>query len=255
MSPASIRWALVVCLLLLWEALPRLGLVPTLFLPPLTVTLAAGIADAPRYGAALLVTVGEVAVAAVLACGGGILCGAVLGGVVPVRRLLLPVVSSLYAVPVVILYPAMTAWFGLGSSSKVAFAALYAVFPTALATAAGVQTIDPRLILTARSMGAGPLQLLGRVVLPASVPTVLGALRLGGALCIVGVVVAEMLVSTAGIGFLVTGYRTVLDSPHVFAAVILVLAVIALFDAGARWAERRAAGWLGAGRDTGEAAG
>ncbi len=248
MSPAAIRWTVVALLLAAWEALPRLGLVPRLFLPPLTAALAAGIADAPVFAAALLVTLGEVALAALLACGGGILAGAVLGGVAPVRRLLLPVVSGLYAVPIVILYPAMTAWFGLGSASKVAFAALYAAFPTALAMAAGMRTIDPNLLLTARSMGARPGQLLLRVVLPAAIPTVLSALRLGGALCIVGVVVAEMLVSTAGIGFLVTSYRTVLDSPHVFAAVLLVVAVIALFDAGARWAERRAAGWSGAGR-------
>ena len=248
MNPAAIRWALVGLLLLLWEALPRLGLVPTLFLPPLSAAVAAGLRDAPTYGAALAVTIGEVAAAVLLACGGGVLAGAVLGGVAPVRRLLLPVVSSLYAVPIVILYPAMTAWFGLGPESKVAFAALYAVFPTALAMAAGMRTIDPNLLLTARSMGARPGQLLLCVVLPAAIPTVLAALRLGGALCIVGVVVAEMLVSTAGIGFLVTSYRTVLDSPHVFAAVLLVVAVIALFDWGARWAERRAAGWLGAGR-------
>lgn len=249
MNPAAIRWTLVAALLVTWEALPRLGLVPTLFLPPLTATLAAGFADAPTYAAALAVTIGEVAAAALLACGGGILAGALLDGVAPVRRLMLPVVSSLYAVPMVILYPAMTAWFGLGSSSKIAFAAMYAVFPTALATAAGTQTIDPNLILTARSMGARPAQLLFRVILPAAIPTILSAFRLGGALCVVGVVVAEMLVSTAGIGFLVTGYRTVLDSPHVFAAVLLVVLVIALFDAGARWAERRAADWLSAGRD------
>jgi len=245
MTPATIRWILVGLVLLMWEALPRLGLVPTLFLPPLTAAIGAGFADAPTYAAALAVTVGEVAAAALIACGGGIVAGAVLGGVAPVRRLLLPVVSSLYAVPVVILYPAMTAWFGLGSESKVAFAALYAVFPTALAMAAGIRTIDPNLILTARSMGASPAQLLLRVVLPAAIPTVLAALRLGGALCIVGVVVAEMLVSTAGIGFLVTGYRTMLDSPHVFAAVLLVVAVIALFDGCVRWAERRTAGWIG----------
>ena len=248
MSPAALRWALIGLLLIGWEMLPRLGLVPTLFLPPLTAAVAAGLGDAPAYAAALAVTIGEVAAAATLACGGGILAGAVLGGVSPVRRLLLPVVSSLYAVPIVILYPAMTAWFGLGSQSKIAFAALYAVFPTALAMAAGMRTIDPNLILTARSMGARPHQLLLRIVLPAAIPSVLAALRLGGALCIVGVVVAEMLVSTAGIGFLVTGYRTMLDSPHVFAAVLLVVAVIALFDGGVRWAERRAAGWIGAGR-------
>ncbi|MGI4802414.1 MAG: ABC transporter permease [Janthinobacterium lividum] len=248
MTPAAIRWTLVAVLLLAWEALPRLGMVPALFLPPLTAAIGAGITDAPTYAAALAVTIGEVAVAALLACGGGILAGAVLGGVASVRQLLLPLVSSLYAVPIVILYPAMTAWFGLGSGSKIAFAALYAVFPTALAMAAGMRTIDPNLLLAARSMGARPLQLLLRVVLPAAIPTVLAALRLGGALCIVGVVVAEMLVSTAGVGFLVTGYRTTLDSPHVFAAVLLVVAVIALFDGGVRWAERRAAGWINAGR-------
>jgi len=248
MSPAAIRWTMVALLLIAWEALPRLGLVSTLFLPPLTTTLVAGLVDMSTYVAALAVTIAEVTAAALLACVGGILAGALLGGVTPVRRLLLPIVSSLYAVPVVILYPAMTAWFGLGPESKVAFAALYAVFPTTLAMAAGMRTIDPNLILTARSMGARPFQLLLRVVLPAAIPTVLSALRLGGALCIVGVVVAEMLVSTAGIGFLVTNYRTMLDSPHVFAAVLLVVAVIALFDGGVRWAERRAAGWIGAGQ-------
>ena len=103
MSPAAIRWTLVASLLIAWEALPRLGLVPTLFLPPLTSALAAGLADRSTYAAALAVTIAEVAAAALLACVGGILAGAVLGGVAPVRRLLLPIVSSLYAVPVVIL--------------------------------------------------------------------------------------------------------------------------------------------------------
>ena len=101
-------------------------------------------------------------------------------------------------------------------------------------------------------MGARPAQLLIRVVLPAAIPVVLAAFRLGGALCIVGVVVAEMLISTAGIGFLVTSYRTVLDSPHVFAAVLTVVAVIALFDWCARSAERRAAGWSGCSASDGQ---
>ena len=89
MSAAAIRWLLVALLLVTWEALPRLGLVPTLFLPPLTTTLAAGAGDAPTYAAALAVTIGEVVAAALIACGGGILAGAALGGVASVRRLLL----------------------------------------------------------------------------------------------------------------------------------------------------------------------
>ena len=70
------------------------------------------------------------------------------------RNLLLPVFSSLYAVPIVILYPIFTAWFGIGSESKILFAGVYGFFPVMLSTAAGIRTIDPQLLLAARSMGA-----------------------------------------------------------------------------------------------------
>ena len=243
MSPRTIRWSLIAALLVLWEALPRLGVIPVLFLPPLSAALYAGASDWAVYAQALGVTLGEVASGLVFACGGGILAGAIVGGQPVLRRVLLPVFSSLYAVPVVILYPVFTAWFGIGSSSKIAFAAVYGFFPTMLAAAAGIRTIDPALLLTARSMGATQAQMLLRVVLPAAIPTVLAGFRLGGVLVIVGVVVSEMLISTAGIGYLVTSYRTVLDSPHVFAAVLLVIAVTVLFDGLVRVVERLAADW------------
>lgn len=63
-----------------------------------------------------------------------------------------------------------------------------------------------------------------------AIPVVLSALRLGGGLCIVGVVVPKVPVSTAGTGFPVSRERTVLDSPHVFAAALTVVAAIALVD-------------------------
>jgi NitT/TauT family transport system permease protein/taurine transport system permease protein len=77
---------------------------------------------------------------------------------------------------------------------------------------------------------------------------VLTGLRLGGAMTIIGVVVAEMLTSAAGIGYLVTSYRTVLDSPHVFAGVLMILVFSVAFDALARYAERKTMVWQVAGR-------
>src|SRR5262245_15153772 len=115
-----------------------------------------------------------------IACGLGILVGALIGGIALLRELLLPVFSSLYAVPIVILYPIFTAWFGIGSSSKIAFAGIYGFFPVMLSTAAGIRTIDPQFILAARSMGATLPQQILRVIIPASVPTVFAGLRLGG---------------------------------------------------------------------------
>jgi NitT/TauT family transport system permease protein/taurine transport system permease protein len=112
-----------------------------------------------------------------------------------------------------------------------------------LATAAGIRTIDPAYVLVARSMGASLPQLVLRVVIPASIPTVLAGARLCGVLVIVGVVVSEMLTATAGIGYLVTRYRTILASSHVFAAIILIVLMTLLFDMAARAIERRGARW------------
>jgi len=242
-SPTTLRWIIIAALLVLWEALPRVGAISPLFLPPLSETFRAVITDWPEYADALVVSLGEVAVALVFACGGGILTGAVIGSVPLLRTLLLPVASSLYAVPLVILYPVLTVWLGIGSESKIAFAALNGFLPTALATAAGIRTIDPNLVLAARSMGATLSQRVSRVIIPAAMPTVLAGLRLGGVLVIVGVVVSEMLTSTAGIGYIVTRYRTVLDSAHVFGAVLLIVLLTLLFDTLARFLERRATVW------------
>jgi NitT/TauT family transport system permease protein/taurine transport system permease protein len=230
-------------LLALWEILPRTGAIPALFLPSLSSTLIAGLTDANEYAQALLVTLYEVAVSMLFACGGGILLGALVGSLPGVRALVMPMVSSLYAVPLVILYPVFTVWLGIGAASKIAFASFYGFLPTMLATAAGIQTIDPQLLLAARSMGATVPQRLIRVVLPAAIPTVLSGLRVGGALVIVGVVVSEMLIAPAGIGYLISRYRTILDSPHVFAGVLLVLAMAVAFNACIRWIERGAAIW------------
>jgi NitT/TauT family transport system permease protein/taurine transport system permease protein len=239
----AVRWTIVAVLLLAWEILPRSGAISPLFLPPLSQTLAVIVADRAEYADALRVTLVECAIAFVLACGGGIVCGAAIGSVALLRRLMLPLISSVYAVPIVILYPVLTVWLGIGAMSKIAFAGIYGFFPTVLATAAGIRTIDPNYLVAARSMGANLGQLMLRVVIPASIPTVLAGIRLCGVLVIVGVVVSEMLTSTAGIGYLVTRYRTVLDSPHVFAAVLLIVLLTLLFDLTARLAERRGARW------------
>jgi len=158
-------------------------------------------------------------------------------------------------VPIVILYPIFTAWFGVGSSSKIAFAGVYGFFPVMLSTAAGIRTIDPQFLLAARSMGATLSQQITRVIIPASVPTVFAGLRLGGALTIIGVVVSEMLTASAGIGYLVTLNRTILDSPRVFAGILAILVLSIAYYMLARALETRMVVWQSAGRQQRSSAG
>jgi NitT/TauT family transport system permease protein/taurine transport system permease protein len=243
LEPRTVRRLLGVLLLVLWEALPRLGLIPSLFLPPLTETVTALVVNAGDYGRHLLFSLRAMAASLLIACGIGIGVGLLAGSIAPVRRVMLPLASGLYAVPIVILYPLFTAWFGIGPQSKIAFASIYGLLPCLLGTMAGVQTIDRQYITVARSMRASRWQTISRVLLPAAIPTVLSSLRVGGALVIVGIVVAEMLTSAEGIGYLITRYRTMLNSPRVFAGILVVVAVVFLFDGLVRLIERHTAAW------------
>jgi NitT/TauT family transport system permease protein/taurine transport system permease protein len=108
-----------------------------------------------------------------------------------------PLASGLYAVPLVILYPLFTAWFGIGPQSKIVFASIYGLLPCFLAsllpcflgTVAGVQTIGRQYVTVARSMKAPRWPMISRVLLPAAIPTVLSAFRIGGAPVIVALVI------------------------------------------------------------------
>jgi NitT/TauT family transport system permease protein/taurine transport system permease protein len=157
--------------------------------------------------------------------------------------MLLPVIRAAYAVPLVVLYPVMLVWFGLGPESKIAFAALYAFIPTMLTALAGVAALSPALAETARALGATRAQQILYIALPASLPSSVAALRLGGALVIVGVIVAEMLGAGDGLGFLITRQRTLLDSPGVYAGIVLVLAMTGVHELLLRRLERRVAAY------------
>lgn len=234
---------LYIAILAAWEGLPRAGLVPRLFVPPLSEALATLVADHREYLGSLPTTFGEILASYVIVCGGGILLGQLVGASVTARRMLLPVLRSIYAVPLVVLYPVMMVWFGLGSQSKIAFASIYAFIPTMLTAVAGVAALSPALAETARAFGASRAQQILYISLPASLPSMVTALRLGGALVIVGVIVAQMLGAVEGLGVLITRYRTLLDSPGVYAGIVLVLLITGLHEILLRRLERRVAAY------------
>jgi NitT/TauT family transport system permease protein len=243
LSPRTVRVLIALAVAVLWEAMPRLGMVPSLFLPPLSETIVALFSNAPEYAQHVLLSLRAIGIAMLAACGLGIGFGLLIGSIAPLRRIVQPLTSGLYAVPIVILYPLFTAWFGIGPQSKIVFASIYGLLPCLLGTMAGIQTIDRQYLTVARSMRASRWQMITRVLMPAAMPTVLSSFRVGGALVIVGVVVAEMLTASEGIGYLISRYRTLLDSPHVFAGILLVVALVLLFGGLVRLVESRTEHW------------
>jgi NitT/TauT family transport system permease protein/taurine transport system permease protein len=242
-SPSALRLLVLSALLAAWEALPRLGMIPKVLIAPPSATFAVGFTEYAVFARALAVTMGEIALGLVIAYGLGGLIGLVLGSVRSLQRTVLPLVGSLYAVPLVVIYPLLTAWIGIGPGSKVIFAGVYGLFPMVLATAAGMQMIDVTLIRAARSMGATRAQILLQILVPAAFPAILSGLRLGGALVTIGVIVAEMMAATDGIGFLITQNRTMFKTPEVYFGIFLAIVIAGMIDWSIGLIERRFAVW------------
>nr|WP_237182145.1 ABC transporter permease [Roseomonas marmotae] len=237
------RWLCLAVLLALWEIAPRAGWVPPVILATPSATLIEGFAEWDFFASALAFTFGEILVSLIFAYGLGSLIGLAVGLSPFGRAVALPLVSSFYALPLIVIYPVMTAWFGIGPASKVWFASLYGVFPVILSTAAGVQLVDRNLITMARAQGARFWPMMVEVVIPAALPAIVSGLRVGGALVTVGVVVAEMLASTDGIGFLITQNRTMFRTPQVYFGILLVLVLAGGLDMLISRLERRASRW------------
>lgn len=242
-GPIALRTLCLIAVLVLWEVAPRVGWAPPVMLAPLSKTVMAGVLDYSTFSKALMFTAGELALALAIAVSLGGVGGLLLGGIRVLRETTLPLFSSAYAIPLVVVYPLFTAWAGIGPESKVLFGGVYGFFPMLLATAAGMQTVDRGLLLAARSMGATWQQSLLQVFLPAAIPSVLSGLRLGVAMTAIGVIVAEMMAATDGIGFLITQNRTMFNTAEVYFGVFLVLVLAGSLDWCVRALERRAAGW------------
>jgi ABC-type nitrate/sulfonate/bicarbonate transport system permease component len=190
--------------LLLWEALARLGILPEYLVGPVTIAATAFdmIASGelwPHLGASLLRCYGGFALGAALGCAAGLLAG-----VSPkVRSLFDPLVSLSYPIPKIAVLPILMVWLGLGDASKIAIIALSVFYPLYIGAFQGVLSINPLLVWAARTFGASPMRIYCRVVLPAALPPIFAALRVGLAISFILLFAAEMVSAHKGLGYLI----------------------------------------------------
>jgi sulfonate transport system permease protein len=147
------------------------------------------------------------------------------------------------AIPVVALAPLFIVWFGIGETPKIALIAFATLFPVYLNLYNGIRNVDVRLIDMGRSFGLGRAAVVGHVLLPGALPSLLVGLRYSLTIAIVMLVIAEQINATAGLGYLVNNARDFMRTD----IIVVCLMVYALLGLGAdlivRIVERRALAW------------
>jgi sulfonate transport system permease protein len=134
-------------------------------------------------------------------------------------------------------------WFGIGETPKVALIAFASVFPVYLNLYAGIRGVDVRLVEAARSFGLSRAEVIGQVILPGALPSLLTGLRYSLSVAILVLVVAEQINASAGLGYLVNNARDFLRT-DIIVVCLLVYAALGLgADALVRAIETRALAW------------
>ncbi len=154
-----------------------------------------------------------------------------------------PPVQMLRTLPFLGLVPLFILWFGIGISSTVLVVILLVLFPVTINTEAGLRTTSPRLIEMLRSFGATPRQIFLKVSLPSATPFILAGLKLGIGRGLIGVVVAELFGSRAGLGRLISQSADAFNMPELFAGVVVLAATGIALTAGFGWLERKLVPW------------
>ena len=242
----ALRAAVLVASLAAWELGARAAN-PLLYVPPSAGVPALGrllaLESYPDLPSSLLLTLREIAVAYAMAIAAGVGVGAVLGLNRLVGRAYGPIVAALYAVPAVVWYPSLMLFFGLDAASKIAFGFLLGFFPITLAVLAGIRQANPHLLAVARAFGAQPAMVFVKVMMPAMLFTLVGGLRTGLALTVIGVIVGEILGSRAGMGTLINHAYGLFRTADYVALVCVTLVLIVGSDSVAGAVERRARRW------------
>ncbi len=189
--------------------------------------------------------------ATLMGFGSGALSGMILGYVTATFRrvgeVLEPFVTAFYTLPRLALAPLFLMWFGLGMEFRVVFAATIVFFLVYYNTYFGVREVSNELLAAVRIMGANRMQLAIRVVIPSALVWVTAGLKISVPYALVGVVVAEMLASDEGLGFLLAKSASQFSTYGTFAAIAGLLVMALVIDWLLTLITRRALRWKTAG--------
>jgi ABC-type nitrate/sulfonate/bicarbonate transport system permease component len=242
--PGVVRLGVVVVMLLAWEFAARWFMDPMFISPPSRVFASLGaLWQTNGVPAALRVTFFELAVAFAIAVVAGLALGLAIGLGPFARRSLMPIVLLVYGLPQITILPLFILFFGIGAPSKIAFGVTHGVFPIVITVVGGVQNLKPILLRSARSMGAGRWHIFRYVIFPHMIPSFFAGMRLGMSGVLLGVLLAELYVSTAGIGYFTTMFTENFDPTKLFGLVAMLAAMAILLNEIVRRAEKRFSRW------------
>ena len=243
MTRVPLALALIALFVLAWQGIASLQSVDDLTLASPVETWRALRDDWPLLRDNAGVTLVEVLIGLAISVAAGVVFAVAMHLVRPLRDAAYPLLVASQAIPVVVLAPIFVLAFDYGIGPKLAIVALICFFPITVNLLDGLRSTPPDLLKLMRSMGASRLRTLRSVELPASLPSLFSGLKVAASVSVIGAVFGEWAGADEGLGRLVLLGNNQLQTPRVYAGIVLLtLMAVALF-AAVSLAERAACPW------------
>ncbi|PWA10649.1 ABC transporter permease [Pueribacillus theae] len=232
-------------LIILWEAVCQLGIVPPLFLPAPSAIILAGW-DMLTNGELvdnLLASLYRIVIGYSIGATVGILVGLILGFSRWFDAIGTPIVYSIYPIPKIALLPLFILWLGIGELSKVTIIALGVFFPVVINTYSGVKSVDQMLIKAAVTFGSNYFNVIRKVILPGALPMIFAGLKLAAGTSLLLLVAAEMIAAQKGIGSMVLHYGNLMITTKLMVGVLILSLLGLTFNRVLQWIEYKLLPW------------
>ena len=161
----------------------------------------------------------------------------------PLREAAYPLLVASQAIPIVVLAPILVLAFDYGMGPKLAMVALICFFPITVNVLDGLRSVEPELLKLMRSLGASRVQSLVKVELPSALPYFFSGLRIAATVSVIGAVFGEWAGADEGLGRLVLLGNNQLQTPRVYAGIVILTVMAVGLFALAGLAERLACPW------------
>jgi putative hydroxymethylpyrimidine transport system permease protein len=217
--------ALVAAGIAVWEGAIRLLRVPDYLLPAPSAVAADFGTDGRLLLGNALVTLREMALGLLLAVAAGLALAVVLHLSGTLRRALYPLLIGSQTIPIVVLAPILVILLGFDLAPKLAIVALICFFPIVVNTVDGLRSVDEDLVRMMRTLDGSRWAIFKRVELPWALPPAFSGMRVAATYAAIGAVFGEWAGSSAGLGYLMLQATPNLNTPRIFAAIVILTAL------------------------------
>lgn len=238
------RLTLLVALLAVWQFLSGRYVNPLFISSPLDVAqrLWGWILDGTLWFHTWI-TIQETLWGLVFGIFSGILVGFLFGLQQELAKIFNPFIIAFNSIPKVALAPLFILWFGIEIQMKIILAAVTVFFLVFINTLAGVRNVDQSLIDAVRLMGGKRRDIIFKVILPSATGYMLTGLRIAIPYALIGAVVAELIASNRGIGYLIDSSATNFDTAGVFAALLVLTIIAGILNAIVSFVDQKTSRW------------